>query len=339
MTKRKETHTASGIEVKYDFSSTMWYGADLAKLKEHLRESIGLVSSYPERFAETIGRLLSRRIEVAENQLLVTDGATGAIHLIARVAEKAKSVVLTPANIEFKHALEIAGHDITEVSDQTDFDKLPLTGADFCWISTPNAVTGTLPTRKSLVHLLKAYPQVTFIIDLSTSAFALEDTIKPSDIKKYPNLIVLSSFSCAYNLPGMRVGYIVAPAKVIQTLDREYTPRCVSTLAMEAIRYILIHPAQFTIPIRKWHRIAQDLVKELSKIEGLKVVYTNTPYFVVQLRNHDVTALHNYLLQEHAIKVGTLQDDIDLAPNEIRITAQHAEANEALINALLQYLN
>lgn len=52
----------------YDFGSISWKGAELGNLKEHLVENIHLVEEYPEREAESIVRLLSRRLEVKEDK-------------------------------------------------------------------------------------------------------------------------------------------------------------------------------------------------------------------------------------------------------------------------------
>lgn len=334
----KETKSSAN-EHCYDFSNTMWYGAELGKLKSHVGEHLDLISSYPERSAETLRRLLSRRLEVDENELLVTDGATGAIHLIARVIEGSKSLVVKPSHIEFKHALDVAQHEVVECSTPVRLSQLDLTGTEYVWLSTPNAVDGKLYSRRSLLNLIQQNPDTTFIVDLSTSFFVLEDTLKPSDIKKYSNLILISSFSNAYNLAGLRVGYVVAKQETIQHLDREYTPRCVGTLAMEAIRFILIHPAQFTIPIRKWHRNAKELIQELENIEGLEVQPSGTPYFVVRLHKGTAGELDSYLSRKYGIKVGTSHDDIDLSPSEIRICAQEPEANHLLIKGVKEWFD
>ena len=336
MTNKK--HVTVKADIRHDFSSILWYGAVQDKLKEHLKENIDLINSYPERYAETICRLLSRRLDVGEDELLVTDGGTGAIHLIAKVYEGAKSLMVTPANMEFRHALEIAGHEITEVKGSEKWMKESLEGYDYCWISNPNAINGRLYSRKSLIELIRSNPSVTFVVDMAASAFVLEDTLKPADIKRYNNLIVISSFSNPYNLPGMRVGYIVAEASKVSELDHDYTPRCVGTMAMEAIRFILIHPAQFTIPIRKWHRNAKELIQQLEILEGLEVISSSTPYFLVRMRVGSAVELDEYLQKEHGLKVGTAADDLDLESSEMRITARDTEANEELFEAIREGL-
>lgn len=337
--KAKSTRGKSAPEVRYDFSQLQWLGGDLDKLKAHLIDNLDLISVYPDREAETLVRLISRRLEVSEEEVIVTDGATGALHLIASQAPSAVSLLLPPTHSEFIHALERAGHTIRTQEGVRDLSKLELEGVDMVWLANPNTPDGRLFSRRSLLTLLREHPEVTVVVDLSLAGFVVEDNIKAADIRKYPNLIVVSSFSRLYNIPGLRVGYMVATVERIRGFHQNYTPRCVGSLALEASRYILLHPAQFTIPIRKWLRDALELADQLDKLEGVSVLYGTTPFFILSFEEHTAKEVASYLLEEHQLKVGTTEDDIELAQNEVRITGlPDVRANECLYDALAAYL-
>lgn len=331
-----------GLESRevYDFSTISWKGADLTKLKEHLIEHLSLIEEYPEREAESIVRLLSRRLEVKEDQVIVTDGATGALHLIASVSRGATSLILPPTNQEFRHALERAEHVVKEQIGVKDLGKLDLTGINYLWLCNPNTPDGRFFNRRSLLTLLREHPEVTVVVDLSMASYVVEDNIKASDIKKYPNLIVVGSFSRAYNIPGMRVGYTVAESDKIATFRKNYTPRCIGSLALEAARFILLHPAQFTIPIRKWLRDSMELAEKIETLDGTEVIYGSTPYFMVRLNNGSAEELANYLWENYRIKVGTQSSDLDLKENEIRLCGFiEARYNQLLIDAIEEYIS
>ena len=70
-------------EVKVNFSSNVWHGANLAKLKGHLNEKFDMLTRYPEPDAATLKRLLARRHEVNEENIGVTNGSIAACYLIA----------------------------------------------------------------------------------------------------------------------------------------------------------------------------------------------------------------------------------------------------------------
>lgn len=326
--------------IAYDFASIAWKGTDLSGLKEHLLKNLDLIEEYPERDAGTIVRMLSRRLEVKENEVIVTDGATGAIHLIAGTAEGATSMILPPTNQEFRHALDRAKHTIIEEKKVKDLSKLNLEGVDYLWLSNPNSPDGRLFSRRSLITLLREHPQVKVIIDLSMSSYVVEDNIKASDIYKYPNLIVIGSFSKAYNVAGLRVGYVVANSERIVSYRQNYTPRCVGTVALEAARYILLHPAQFTIPIRKWLRDSMELADALEHLYGIEIQYGATPFFILKLQVGTASELASFLWDKYHIKIGTSADDIDLKADEVRICGfTTAKPNELLIAAIKEYTN
>ncbi|MBR8702912.1 Threonine-phosphate decarboxylase [Porphyromonas levii] len=337
---KKEKGQAEVSREVYDFGSISWKGADLTGLKEHLLTNIDLIEEYPEREAESIGRLLSRRLEVKEDQVIVTDGATGALHLIASVSRGATSLILPPTNQEFRHALSRAGHTIKEERGVKDLSKLDLEGIDYLWICNPNTPDGRLFSRRSILTLLREHPEVTVVVDLSMANYVVEDNIKASDIKKYPNLIVVGSFSRAFNVPGLRVGYAVAVAERISAFHENYTPRCVSTLALEATRFILLHPAQFTIPVRKWLRDSMELGEKLEQKCDVEVVYGATPFFIVRMNRGNAEELATFLWDEYSIKVGVKSSDLDLEPNEVRICGfVSARPNELLVEAMTEYFS
>lgn len=339
MHKRDKRDVKQRPRVQYDFGAIQWRGGDLDKLKAHLVEQLVLIEEYPEREAQTLVRMLSRRLEIKESEVIVTDGATGALHLIAGVSQGKTSLILPPTNTEFRHALQRANHIVREEYAVKDLSKLELEGVDYLWISNPNTPDGRFFSRRSLLTLLRENPEVTVVVDLSMAAFVVEDNIKPSDIKKYPNLIVVGSFSKAYNIPGLRVGYIAAQETFIKSFHQNYTPRCVSTLGLEAARYILLHPAQFTIPIRKWLRDSLEMAEQLEKLYGIEVQYGATPYFIITLEEGTAQDLADYLLDNYEIKVATQADDLDLDVNEVRLCGLSTQKpNELLIEGITEYL-
>lgn len=325
--------------VLYDFSTLQWTGASLGHLQEHLTNNIGLISHHPEREAETLSRLLSRRLEVKESQIVITEGATGALHLVAASHRGANSLLLTPAYMEIRHALDRSEHQVTEARDVKDLSKLEVTGYDFVWLSTPASPDGRTYSRRSLLALVRENPEVVFVVDITMAPYLLEDTLKPNDVRKYKNLVMISSFSKSYNLAGLRVGYLAASSELCDSFRKNIIPRSVSSLALEAARFVLLHPATFTIPIRKWHRESKELQQELEKIDGVEVISSSVPYFVLVLRDHDADEVAQYLLENHKILVATAKMDVDLLPNEIRICAlPKFELNHKLTKGIIAYM-
>ena len=153
-----------------------------------------------------------------------------------------------------------------------------------------------------------------------------------------PNLILIQSISKAYNIPGLRIGYIVATPEKIAEINRYIIPWSVNSLAIEASKYILIHPAQFTLPIRKWQRETSEFIYQLSKLDGIEVLPTSTTFFLVRLKKGNASDLKEYLLANYGILIRDASNFRGLDETYIRLSTQTTAENQILLNALNEWL-
>ena len=100
-------------EVKINFSSNVWHGANLDKLKEHLIEHFDKLTRYPEPDAATLKRLLARRYEIKEENIVVTNGSITAFYLLAQAWRGAKSMIAIPSFSEYEDACRLHEHEIS----------------------------------------------------------------------------------------------------------------------------------------------------------------------------------------------------------------------------------
>ncbi|MCC8094669.1 MAG: aminotransferase class I/II-fold pyridoxal phosphate-dependent enzyme [Tannerellaceae bacterium] len=325
-------------EVKINFSSNVWHGANLEKLKEHLIEHFDSLTHYPEPDAGSLKRLLARRYEINEENVLVTNGPTTAFYMIAQTWKDATSMIVIPSFSEYEDACTLHGHTVSFFSNSEDLSELSLKGQDFCWICNPNNPDGKLFHRSELLKLMAANRQTTFVVDQAYVAFTTEDMLKATDVKTNENLILVQSISKAYNTPGLRTGYIVASPTKIQKIATFLIPWSVNTLAIEASKYILMHPAQFTLPIRKWQRETAELIYQLSKFDGVEVLPSATTFFLVRLKKGLAADLKKYLLDNYGILIRDASNFRGLDEGYIRLSTQSKAENQILIDAMKKWL-
>ena len=325
-------------EIKINFSSNVWKGVNLDKLHSHLQDNFEKISCYPEPDAASLKRLLARRFELKDEQIVVTNGSTAAFYLLAQASRGAKSTILTPSFSEYECACALHEHELSFHPMSEGLSALSLKGQDFCWMGNPNSPDGHFFNRVELLKFISANKQTTFVIDLAYAAFTTEDVLKPADLKAHKNLVLVYSLSKAYNIPGMRVGYIAASLAVSRDLVKYLVPWSVNVLAIEASKYILIHPAQFTLPIRKWQRDTSDLIYQLNKIEGIEVQPTSTTFFIVRLRKGTAAALKQYLVSKHGILIRDASNFRGLDESCFRICTQSTESNMRLVEAIKVWL-
>jgi len=325
-------------EIKMNFSSNVWHGVNLEKLQEHLNEQFEKLTRYPEPDAASLKRLIARRNEIGDEHIVVTNGSVTAFYLIAQAWKGAKSTIIIPSFSEYEDACRLHDHEIQFCPSTEDLSDISLEGQDFCWICNPNNPDGTLWHRSELLKWIDANKQTTFVVDLAYAGFTTEDMLKPSDVNAHPNMILVLSISKAYNIPGLRIGYLVSTAEKAAEIGKYVIPWSVNAAAIEASKYILIHPAQFTLPIRKWQRETADFIYQLSKLDGLEVLPTNTTFFLVRLKKGSASELKDFLLNHYGILIRDASNFRGLDESYIRLSTQSAVENDALVDAIKEWL-
>ena len=325
-------------EIKINFSSNVWHGTKMENLKAHLNDQFEKLTNYPEPDAASLKRLLARRYEIQDDSIVVTNGSVTAFYMIAQAWKNSKSMIAIPSFSEYEDACRLYEHEITFFPTTEDLSEVSFEGQDFCWLCNPNNPDGRLIHRTELLRVISANPDTTFIVDQAYVAFTTEDMLKPSDVSHYPNLILIQSISKAYNIPGLRIGYIVADPEKIDEINKYLIPWSVNSMAIEASKFILIHPAQFTLPIRKWQRETTEFIYQLSKMDGLEVIPTSTTFFLVRLRKGTAADLKEYLLVNYGILIRDASNFRGLDETYIRLSTQTMAENLILVEAMKSWL-
>lgn len=321
-----------------DFGSNLWYGATLDKLEKHLVDNIHLISQYPERNAESLRRLLSRRFEVPAENIIITSGTTSTIGHIAHAFQGCRSLLIGPCGRKLEERCLVHEHELRFQNEVNALEEIELGDAQLCWLASPNTISGKMWPRRDLLKYIDAHPEVIFVVNVTYNAYAIEEELKHSDLGKRKNLIFHISVSKSYNLPGIRLSYIMAPKAIAPKIEKFISPFAINTMAQEAGKYIFVHPAQFVIPIRKWLRNTNDLIATLSKCTKLEVLPSSMPYFLLHLDGKKGKDLADYLLKKYGFIVRTSEYIMGLDENTIGISTRSPEENQQLADAIIEWV-
>ncbi len=106
------------------------------------------------------------------------------------------------------------------------------------WICNPNNPTGTMVTEKELMEFFDKVPEnVLIAYDEAYREFVTREDYPMNSIKfteKYPNILVMRTFSKAYGLAGIRVAYAIGDKDVIENINKVRGPFNVNTLGQIA---------------------------------------------------------------------------------------------------------
>ncbi len=195
-------------------------------------------------------RILARYFGVAPEEMLITNGVDDAIKLICDVFVEPGDVLVTPtptfAIYQFFHAVAggrtaVVRYDY-DAGLRLDVGKMrAVLGRRPRWmaLANPNNPTGTLIPKSDLRALLLAAPDTLVLVDEAYFDFSGQ-TILPW-IRRYPNLVVSRTFSKAFGLAGLRLGFLFANARLAGWLRRAHAVYAVNSVAaacaVEAIRH------------------------------------------------------------------------------------------------------
>ena len=209
-----------------------------------IRETAPRVGVYPKASHTDLGEKLAARWDCAPEQVWVTPGADGAIDYLSRAFLDPADRILVPEpgfsyyrmSARYHHG-EVATYGLAKADD---FAQTPATvldaydGERMVYLTSPHNPTGAEFSPEAVVELAESVDEHTLIV--VDEAYA-EYTDAPSAIDRldsYDNLAVLRTFSKAYGLAGLRVGYGIVPESWADAYARVNTPFAASEVGCRA---------------------------------------------------------------------------------------------------------
>ena len=195
-------------------------------------------------------------------------------------------------------------------------------------LSNPNNPSGNLLLDdESLSCLLDALPQCLWVVDEAYADYA-GVTFAPW-VQERKNLVVLRTFSKAYGLAGLRVGYAVAHPEIIRRLAALQIPWCVDSMALVAAEAALADQAYLKQVAARILADCEALGAGLSRIPGFQVYPSAANFFLVRLHGIDTKRLKAHLAT-HRIQVRSRPD----MPDCVRVTSLTPEENAYLLDVV-----
>lgn len=208
-------------------------------------------------------------------------------------------------------------------------DQARARGAALAMISSPNNPTGNrLLDQETLTALLKALPACTVVVDEAYAEYT-GTTFAPL-VNRFPNLVVLKTFSKAYGLAGLRVGYVVAPHQLTAEARRFQLPWAVDTLALVAAEAALEDQAYLRDTVARIQHEVTQFGSALAELKFLRLSPTEANFYLAEfIDGVDVDEVVAALARRRL----AVRRRADM-PRHIRVTCMTAPENGALLDAL-----
>jgi len=305
-----------------------------------IEAAIPEIARYPDGNGFELKSALSRRHGVDMSSIVLGNGSNDVLELAAlaflgpgRAAVYSQhAFAVFPLATQARGARGIVvpakdyGHDLEAMARAIDDETF------VAWIANPNNPTGTLAGAAELEAFLRRVPErVLVVLDEAYNEYLpperRADTVKW--LKRHPNLVLTRTFSKAYGLAGLRVGYALAHPSVADVMNRVRQPFNVNSMALAAA----------TAALDDMEFVARSYAENL---QGLKQLEAGARQLGLQF----IPSFGNFL----TLRVGKAQDVFKRLlrrsvivrpvgggyglPEHLRVTVGTAQENEKFLAAL-----
>ncbi len=324
-------------QIRADFSSNIAFNNKSARIMEHLQTQLPLIANYPDPEATQLRELLAQHHQLSASHILVTNGSAEAFYLIAHHLSRynsCKTLIITPSFAEYEDSCRLYEHEL-HFCPIPEWASQELQHYQSLWLGYPNNPDGHLINPNDLAELSQRHPHCHFIIDCAYQELTRACAPLPQPLG---NQIHIHSLTKSFGIPGIRLGYIIAPPLLIAQLREMRPPWSVNALSLCAGEYIMRHYEELLFDREELLAESRYLQGELAKLDGLRVHPSESNFFLCELRHASpVDALQDYLIREQGILIRHAGNFRGLGARHFRLATQSRQKNNLLIRALQEW--
>ena len=268
------------------------------QIKTVLMESLSAIESLPEPDARSTTQGFSRFHDIDPDTVMAGNGTTWFIYTLPLALGARKVLILGPTYSDYADACRMHGIEPVLWLARPENGFVPdleavskaAADADLVFICNPNNPTGVLLKQAEIMTLVHQHPDACFVVDESYLPFVPRgNEISLVHARAVPNLLVLSSMSKIFSIPGLRTGFLTGAGPLIQKVKDYCQPWGVNALAQVVIRDIFDHPEQITPFYDRTcayiQREKQVFLERVADLPGLLPVAGCTGFILAQLRS------------------------------------------------------
>lgn len=335
-----------GLKEVYKLASNENPYGSSAKAKQAIVDAVNHSAIYPDGYSSELRKKVAAHLAVSEEQLIFGNGTDEVIQFLCRafLTPEDNTVMAEPTFSQYKLNAAIEGAEIREVSltkaGEHDLEEM-LAQIDhktkIVWICNPNNPSGNYINQETFEAFLKRVPE--HVIVASDEAY-VEYTVAedfPNTIpllNQYKNLVILRTFSKAYGLASLRIGYGVANKDIIQVME-PLRPAFNTTAYAHAAAVAALEDQEFVNYSATQNRIELEKFEAFCHEHGLFYYPSQTNFILIDV-GMPGDEIFAYLLSKGYI---TRSGEALGFPSCIRISIGTEKENEGVLQALKQLLS
>lgn len=298
-----------------------------------------MFTRYPDAMAGSLVHELADCYGVAPEMVLVGNGSDELIlNLMLTFGAGNRVVIAVPTFSMYGIHARVAGAEVVEVQRDAQFDLVPgeiikeAQDAGLVVICSPNNPTGNSAGLDQVVSILENC-RCPVVVDQAYLEFGGTDLLPL--LARHENLVILRTFSKAFGLAGLRVGYLFAGRDIMQYLLKVKQPFNLNNFSQLAALVALRHRAEFARQIELINAEKEKLYRALQDMPGVQVLPSDANYLLFSAAI-PAARLFKALLQEK-ILVRNFGDP--LLSRYLRVTVGTPEENKIFLTALRKVID
>jgi len=301
--------------------------------------ALGEIARYPDGNGYDLKLALSKRYGIDMSAIVLGNGSNDVLELVslaflgpgrsAVFSQHAFAVYPLATQARGARAIVVPakdyGHDLEAMAKAVDEDTYVL------WVANPNNPTGTYASPQRIEALLRQVPErVIVVLDEAYNEYLPADLKADSAkwLKRHPNLVVVRTFSKAYGLAGLRVGYGLTHPSIADVMNRVRQPFNVNSIALVAATAAL---DDMEFVAKSYAENLQGLRQLEQGATSLGLEYIRSFGNFVTIRVGKAADIYKRLLRRGVIvrPVGGYE-----LPEHLRVTSGTPDENETFLAAL-----
>ncbi|MGQ9720753.1 MAG: histidinol-phosphate transaminase [Candidatus Jordarchaeum sp.] len=311
------------------------------KVLQVMEDYLQIANRYPDPTCYYLNEKIAEYTGLKPENVIIGHGSLGVIELIYHtfVGFNDEVILTLPSFEQFEFILNLmSGKPVFIQLQKPDF------------ILEPEIVSNSVSPKTKLIILINpnnpignVMPEDTIKKILDEDAIVVVDeayyefckkTVAPW-IPEHENLIVLRTFSKAFSLAGLRIGYGLANPEIIKELRKLQTPFPINMISIQAAIAALEDTDYAENNVSKILKERKYLLEELSKIKGIKPYPSETNFILIEITKENLDSrIITAKLLENKILIKNCADQKGLNEKFIRVSVSTPENNKLFIETL-----
>ncbi len=300
------------------------------------------VTRYPDGNGFSLKAAIADKYQLDHHQITLGNGSNDVLELLARTFVSAQDEVifsqyafavypLVTQAIGAKSVIAGAkdyGHDLDAMQ------RLVTGKTKLIFIANPNNPTGTHLSSEALLTFLDQTPEnIIVVLDEAYVEYTTQTSNTVDWLRRYPNLVITRTFSKAYGLAALRVGYSLSSPAVADVVNRIRQPFNVNSIALAAATAAL-GDHDYIAQTKQANELGMQQFELGFQALGLDFIPSKGNFICVGVKTKAETVFHS-LLQQGVITrpVGNYG-----LPQHLRISIGHESENQRCLDALTMAL-